>query len=146
MSFSFGLALIDTPDLIEQTFRKKIFSSFSIQFVNSIRLLMVIYLMLIKPSVEYVKVPFWDPCFFSSILMIYINLQVSFSFTCSQPRSQGLSSSRPRKRGMKSMKRRDPGNEVDLFADDLGGVLPEFCKKKKKRFFVFFKIRNFNQF
>ena len=28
-------------------------------------------------------VPFWDPCFFSCILMIYINPQISFNFTCS---------------------------------------------------------------
>ena len=38
---------------------------------------MVIFLIVIKPSVEYHKVPFWDPCIFSCIGMIYINLQIS---------------------------------------------------------------------
>ena len=38
---------------------------------------MVIFLIVIKPSVEYYKVPFWDPYFFSTILMIYINLRIS---------------------------------------------------------------------
>ena len=38
---------------------------------------MVISQILIEPFVEYHKVPFWDPCFFSCILMTYINPQIS---------------------------------------------------------------------
>ena len=38
---------------------------------------MVICLMLIKPSVEYPKVPWWDPCFFSCIyIYIYIYIYI----------------------------------------------------------------------
>ena len=39
---------------------------------------MVIFLILIEPFVEYHKVPFWDPCFFSCIL--YINPLIKLQF------------------------------------------------------------------